>query len=148
LEKLSWENYNEGNYLKEQVEAYHKRHGYYPEVVIADQIYRTRENRRYCKGLGIRLSGPLLGRPNERTSREQKKQECRESCIRNTVESPFGLGKRCYSLGRVMSKLIDTRECVIALRFLVMNLQTRLRFLFYYFLRGSLGGLFAWPDKG
>ena len=31
--------------------------------VLADQIYRTRANRSYCKEHGIRLSGPKLGRP-------------------------------------------------------------------------------------
>ena len=32
--------------------------------VLTDQIYRTRENRSYCKEHGIRLSGPKLGRPS------------------------------------------------------------------------------------
>ncbi|MQN01052.1 MAG: transposase [bacterium LCO1.1] len=34
------------------------RTGHYPERVLADQIYRTREKRKFCKENGIRLSGP------------------------------------------------------------------------------------------
>jgi len=35
--------------LKVQVDAYKARHGHYPEVVIADTLYGTRENRNYLK---------------------------------------------------------------------------------------------------
>ncbi|MBQ9443846.1 MAG: transposase [Lachnospiraceae bacterium] len=30
-----------------------------------DQIYRTRKNLSFCKERGIRMSGPLLGRPRK-----------------------------------------------------------------------------------
>ena len=43
--------------------AYRHRHGHHLEVICADQIYRTRSNRAFCQRLGIRLSGPRLGRP-------------------------------------------------------------------------------------
>ena len=49
--------------LIEAVERFKVRTGHYPECVLADQIYRTRENRNYCKAHGIRISGPNLGRP-------------------------------------------------------------------------------------
>jgi transposase, IS5 family len=38
LEKLSWENFNEGATLNPSVEAYKERHGQYPESVHADTI--------------------------------------------------------------------------------------------------------------
>jgi len=34
--------------------AYRRRHGHYPEVICADQIYRTRANRAFCQRHGIR----------------------------------------------------------------------------------------------
>jgi len=40
--------YNEGEDLKVQARAYRRRHGYYPKVICADQIYRTRSNRAFC----------------------------------------------------------------------------------------------------
>src|SRR5690625_6422264 len=61
LDVLSWDSYHEGKHLQESVEKYKRRYGYYPEAVLADTIYRTRENRAYCKERGIRLSGPKLG---------------------------------------------------------------------------------------
>jgi len=44
LDRLSFDPYNEGEDLKAQTKAY-RRHGHYPKVICADQIYRTRANR-------------------------------------------------------------------------------------------------------
>lgn len=63
MEKLAWDNFNKCMTLQWSVEAYRERFGYDPEAVLADKIYRNRENIQYCKSLGIRLSGPALGRP-------------------------------------------------------------------------------------
>ena len=49
---------------EEAAERFMKRIGHYPERILADLIYRTRENRKYCKIHGIRLSGSKLGRPS------------------------------------------------------------------------------------
>ncbi len=73
-DRLSWDSYNESFDLIEQVESYRRRFGHYPESVHADQIYRTRKNRKYCKERGIRLSGPPLGRPPQTVSAADKKQ--------------------------------------------------------------------------
>jgi IS5 family transposase len=63
LDRLSYAPYNEGEDHKAQATAYRRRSGHYPEVICADQIYRTRSNRAFCQRHGIRLSGPRLGRP-------------------------------------------------------------------------------------
>src|SRR5699024_12109241 len=60
LDVLSWDPYHEGTRLRDSVEKYKERHGYYPEAVLVDTIYRTRENRKFCKERGIRMSGPKL----------------------------------------------------------------------------------------
>lgn len=60
-------------YLKAQVEAFRNYTGHYPESVHVDQIYRSRENRAWCKERGIRISGPPLGRPKKSVSLEEKK---------------------------------------------------------------------------
>jgi hypothetical protein len=75
MEKTSWDSFNEGTTLIESVERYVERFGYYPEAILADKIYRTRENLQYCKDHGIRMSGPKLGRPPKHTDPEQKKRE-------------------------------------------------------------------------
>ena len=45
IEKISFKAYNESTCLIEAIERLRERTGYYPERVLADQIYRTRENR-------------------------------------------------------------------------------------------------------
>ena len=70
--RLSWEAYNESGDLPEQIELYKQRHGCYPESAHVDKLYRTRENRKYCRDRGIRLSGPKPGRPPKETEENKE----------------------------------------------------------------------------
>ena len=88
------------------------------------QIYRSRENRAWCKERGIRISGPPLGRPKKSVSLEEKKQAQLDARIRNEIEGKFGQGKRRFGLNLIMTKLSNTSETAIAISFLVMNLNT------------------------
>ena len=134
LDHISWDNFNESGDFQKQVEAYKDYTGFYPESVHVDKIYRTRENRDWCRERGIRISGPPLGRPPLEVSKEKKKQAKDDESIRNCIEGKFGQGKRRFSLGRVMAKLSHTSQTAIAITFLVMNLSTHLSRLFYAFL--------------
>ena len=49
--------------LKASVERYREDTGKYPKRILADKIFRNRENLAWCKERGIRLNGPRLGRP-------------------------------------------------------------------------------------
>ncbi len=49
VDNIGWDAFNEGTDLQQQIESYKLRHGYYPEVVFADQLYGSRENRKYLK---------------------------------------------------------------------------------------------------
>ncbi len=125
LEKLSFEAYNESEVLQDAVERYKERTGHYPERVLADKIYRTRENLAYCKRCGIRLSGPALGRPKKdvQMDKAQKKQEYIDNADRVEVERAFSLAKRSYGLGIIKTKLEKTTRSSIALSILVMNVD-------------------------
>ena len=125
VEKIDWDAYNESCDLIEQIKAYHGRFGFYPESIHVDKIYRTKENRRFCKKRGIRLSGPPLGRPtgDAELLKEQKKLQRQDECDRNAVEGKFGQGKRRFSLALVMTKLAHTSEVSIMVSFIVMNLE-------------------------
>ncbi|MFV0466851.1 MAG: transposase, partial [Lachnospiraceae bacterium] len=132
IEKISYEAYNESTVLTEAIERYKERTGHYPERVLVDQIYRTRENRGFCKLHGIRLSGPKLGRPSlAKQSAKEKKQEYQDNTDRIEVERSFSLSKRCYGLGLIRTKLYDTTLTSIALCVFVTNLfkiQSRILF--------------------
>lgn len=136
LDRIRWDAYNESGDIKSQVEAYRERFGRYPEVVIADTIYGTRDNRRYLKKHNIRYSGTALGRPSkdlERTRKESKRRK-REAGIRNRIEGAFGVGKRRFGLGLVMTKLRETSESWIAMVIFVMNISRWMKDIFYPYL--------------
>jgi hypothetical protein len=137
LYRLSWDNYNESGDFKGQIEEFKRETGYYPQSVHADAIYRTRENRAFCKERGIRLSGPPLGRRPTNISPEKKKEALQDERDRNAIEGKFGQAKRRFSLNRVMTKLPDTSETAIAITFLVINLSALLRQVLRFFLSFS-----------
>jgi len=141
-EKLEWDAYNENGTLIDSLKRYKATYGFYPEAVLADKIYRTRENRDFCKVRGIRLSGPKLGRSSEKEKREVRKQAYKDSCERNEVEGKFGLGKRKFTLGLIMTKLKATSESTIILNLMVMNLEKRLRLLWLKFWMARFGEYF------
>ena len=135
VDRLSWENYNEAGDLIGQIETYKQRFGIYPESVHADQIYRNRENRAYCKSHGIRLSGPRLGRPKKEIDREESKLTRQDELDRNAIEGKFGQGKRRFGLDCIRAKLSVTSGSMIALTFLVMNLEKLLSEVFLRFIK-------------
>lgn len=137
IEKISFDAYNESTCLQDAVNAYYERTGYYPERVLADQIYRTRDNRTFCQKHGIRLSGPKLGRPNKLTAKSDKKIEYQDNTDRIEVERKFSLTKRCYGMGKIMTRLEDTQLTSIALSVFVANIvrmQQRILFTLFYLL--------------
>lgn len=139
IEKISYDAYNESTVLIEAVERFKERTGNYPERVLADQIYRTRENRGFCKLHGIRLSGPKLGRPSmSKQSVWERKQEYQDNTDRIEVERSFSLSKRCYGLGLIRTKLYDTTLTSIALSVFVTNLfkiQSRILFALIWIIK-------------
>ena len=136
IDRLSWEPYNESGDLQMQVERYRGRFGHYPKSVHADTIYRTRENREWCKEHHIRLSGPPLGRPvstagiEKKLLRARRKQERRDESIRQAIEGTFGVGKRRYGLDCIYEKLRLTSEATIMVNMLVMNMEKILKDLY------------------
>ncbi len=131
VEEIRWNAFNEGGTLIDSAESFRRAYGHYPARVLADRIFRTRENLRYCKGHGIHMSGPMLGKPptGEALRRQQLKEEWLESGERGEIERSFGVGKRRDSLGRIMMKLRDTSEVAVRVVVLAMNLWRKLRLL-------------------
>jgi hypothetical protein len=144
VEKQSWDNFSEGATLIESVEKYRDRHGVYPKAILADKTYRNRDNIRFCKANGIRLTGPRLGRPKKEELDADREQAYQDSCERNMVESRFGIGKRHYGLDLIMSRLPFTAQSEAAMNIFVMNVALVLRFLLRIFLRRLYRLLPSW----
>jgi hypothetical protein len=130
VHSIKWDAYNEGNDLQEQLESYKLAYGVYPEIVLADKKYGSKENRQYMKEHGIRYGGTPLGRPKKNTDELLPKEIINQ---RNHIEGTFGLGKRSYGLDCIKARLSDTSLSWIAMIFLVMNLPVVVK---------SLGGSF------
>ena len=139
IDTINFDAYNEGTELISQIEQYKERFGYYPESAHADKIYRNKENRDYCKKHGIRISGPCLGRPPKdmKIRKEQKEIQRQDEAVRNAVEGRFGVAKRRYKLDRILTKIKASSETLIALVFMVMNLEKAMAFAAFISLRIS-----------
>ena len=122
LERFSFDAYNEAENLRAMAERFREREGHYPSRILADKIYRNRENLRYCKEHGIHLSCPTLGRPKKDEVRN-KTQDFLDECERVEVERRFSLAKRKCGLGLIMTKLRGTIAHSVAMSILVLNLR-------------------------
>lgn len=140
IERQSFDAYNESDVLTGAIERYRERTGHYPERVLADTIYRNRNNLAYCRHHGIRLSGPALGRPKKDRA-ESKKQEYIDSVDRIEVERSFSLAKRCFGLGLIRTKLETTSRSSISMSIIAMNVaRLAARSLFEFLI--SISGRF------
>jgi hypothetical protein len=135
IENQSWDNFAEGITLKESAEKYRQRHGAYPKAILADKTYRNRENLRFCKKHGIRLSGPRLGRPKASEIEADKEHAYQDNCDRNIVEGRIGTNKRRYGLDLIYARLERTAETEAAINVLCMNVAHVLRFLLRQMLK-------------
>lgn len=115
LDYLSWDAYNEGQYLEHSVEEYKRRTGYYPSEILADKIYCTRANRAFLKEKKIRLKAKPLGRPSALQNHVSPGE-------RNPIEGKFGQAKTAYGLQQVKARLSNTSASWIAGIILVLNL--------------------------
>ena len=124
INTLSWSAYHEGKDLIKQVNAYKELHGHYPELVQVDKLYATRENRRWLKEKGIRITATPLGRRKENPTETyyQKTKRKKEAAERNHIEGKFGQGKNAYNLNEIRAKLKNTSESWVACIFFIMNL--------------------------
>jgi len=142
LDHIGWDNYDEGGDVELQVERFRELYGCYPELLLADRKYLTRENRRYLKEHGIRIVGKPLGRPpKEKLSGYRKYKTRKEQNMRNHVEGKFGQGKNGYGLNRIRARRQDTSESWISAILFVMNLTKLMKVArkYAYFLARALG---------
>ncbi len=130
IEYLSFDAYNEGPMLIQALEAYKYHHGFYPERVLVDQIYRTRPNIAFCQKNGIRISGPRLGRPakNEEIRKKDAKTAAQDNADRIQIERYFSTAKRRNGMGLITKKREDTSLMTIAFSVLVTNIFGSFKF--------------------
>lgn len=124
IESLSFDAYNEGPMLIEALKAYKYRNGCYPERILVDQIYRTRDNIQFCQENDIRISGPKLGRPAKDANVQKKSRQTarRDNTDRIEIERYFSTAKRRNGMAIIARKREDTSLATIAMSVLVTNI--------------------------
>lgn len=132
LEYHSFDAYNEALKLSDMIERYKERTGCYPERILADKIYRNRENLSYCAERKIRLSGSALGRPKKDEICD-KKQDYIDESERVEVERKFSLAKRKCGIGLIVTRLKETTCHCLAMSVLLLNLRKIGKVLFTIF---------------
>jgi IS5 family transposase len=133
--QTGYDNFSEAKYLEKTAEEYKRMFGFYPKVIVGDKAYPTRENRKYCKSKGIRLSCRKMGRTTEEEKEAERKQLYEDNCGRNAVEGDYGTVKRKYGLSLIMTKLYETTLTAISFGFFVKNMERILRlFVFRFFI--------------
>jgi len=132
VDTISWDAFHEGNHLPEYVENYKRRYGHYPEKVLVDKLYATRQNRKWLKERGIKISAKPLGRPSAKAVANHVSPG-----ERNPIEGLFGRAKTAYGMNRVRAKLARTSESWVASIILVLNLVKWARSIPYCLSRGS-----------
>ena len=121
MDQLSFDNFNEGTYLQEQVRGYRDLYGYYPEVVLVDKIYLNRENRKFLKDKGIRHSGKPLGKAPlwSKAQKQKRRKEQNKSC---EIEGKFRQAKSKYGLDNIKTRRKDTSYSHIGLILMALNI--------------------------
>ena len=128
VDHLSQDAYNETNDIERHIENYKKVHSHYPEVLLGDQIYGSRKNKKILKAKGILFGGKPLGRPkrqtqeNENEIKKAKQQQKEDHRNRIPIEGKFGQGKQGYRLNNILARTVKTSESQIRNIFFVMNL--------------------------
>lgn len=123
LDKVSFDSFNEATILKDVIDNFKEVHGYYPKRVLGDRIYQNRENRKYCKELGIRLQGKSAGRKSEDTKQEERRLAILDNSDRQQIEGLFGELKRKYGMDRLFTKLKENQMLNIGMLVIVRNIE-------------------------
>ena len=126
MDRLGFDAYNEGEYLKDSLDSYKERFGRYPKSSTGDGIFGNRANREQLKEIGVRGGFKALGRgaavkENRVWYRERQKKRA------SRMEGIIGCAKNRFGLDRVKYRIAGGEEICIRLGLLAMNLNTALR---------------------
>ena len=86
IEHYSYQAFNESADLKATLDHYQDVHGYYPDIALADTLYRAKENIAWCKKHHIALNGPRLGRNPKHVDPQKCHDDKRSENRRRAIE--------------------------------------------------------------
>ncbi|EPC37231.1 putative transposase, partial [Lacticaseibacillus paracasei subsp. paracasei Lpp219] len=129
IERFSFNAFNESGDLGSTLDHYYDVHGEYPDEVLLDTLYRTRENIGMCANLGIRVSGPRLGRKPKHVDPAQRHQDQDAENRRGEIERRFSFVKGNLGLDLVKEKTAETIAVAVDTGVVMANLENLLAVL-------------------
>lgn len=103
LDKISFDNFNEGICLEESLKKHEDRFGNRPTVVCADDIFSNRYNRQLLKEKKVEHSFKLIGTATKKAKTRTRKLRK----LRNEVEGVIGTLKERWGLDRIIYTIQD-----------------------------------------
>ncbi|MEE3193102.1 MAG: IS5 family transposase [Candidatus Poribacteria bacterium] len=129
LDHAQYDAFHEGIQLKDCLLKHNDRFGRHPEILLADQLYANRDNRKLLEELSIlhafkRMGRPPAESPNEKQERRRsfKKNQGR----RNHIEATFGHLKNHFNLAKIKWTIPDGALMQIQLGLIAFNLSSSL----------------------
>ena len=121
---ISFDNFNESTKLETSVDSFQRRFDKLPDHIAMDQIYGSRENRKYLEERGVRASVKPLGRRKKgKASNPEERWRKRKQRERNRIEGAIGNSKTNHDLGIVCSKNAKTERSWIQMALFSRNLM-------------------------
>jgi len=131
IERVDFNAFNESTDFQKAVERYKEQHDHYPDEVLADKLYRNRENITFAKERGITIIGPKLGRKPKNVDEKQRRVDnaaARDAeNRRGEIERRFAFIKQKRGLGLVCAKTAETIAVTIDMGITMANIDTVLR---------------------
>ncbi len=109
------------------LDHYFDLHGHYPDEVLADTLYRNRDNRKLCKDLGITLCGPKLGAKPKHIDAKKRRQDTDAENRRGAIERRFAFLKGSVGLDLVNTRTAESLAVKIDQAMVLSNALTFLR---------------------
>ena len=129
LDHVSYDAFHEGILLKDSLNKHRDRFGHEPKVVLADQLYANRANRKLLDEKGIDHSFKSVGRPPDETADQKQKrnrQLKKKQAERNHIEATFGHLKSRFNLDKITWRVPDGMAMQIQLGLIAYNLTRAL----------------------
>ena len=126
LEHTQFNAYHEGNRLERSVEKHRKLFGKHPKLVLADQLYATRSNRKWLHDHAIEHGFKLIGRPPDILPEDRRRQRRvlkRRQSQRNAIEGLFGHVKNHLNLDKCRWSVPGGSELQVRLGLIAFNLN-------------------------
>ncbi|WP_353948731.1 IS5 family transposase [Sporolactobacillus sp. Y61] len=131
IERVDFNAFNESTDFQKAIERYKEQHDHYPDEVLADKLYRNRENIAFAKERGIAIIGPKLGRKPKNVDEKQRRADnaaARDAeNRRGEIERRFAFIKQKCGPGLVRAKTAETIAVTIDMGITIANIDTVLR---------------------